>query len=271
MSFKEKAIKILNIFLWIVMISGFFALLGFVQVEQKTILCNAIIVNIDYQNGEIFISDAEVKDEINSLYSDSLIGKPLTDISTIKITDRLLENPYVAKVTVYSTVDGTLNVVLTQRKPILRVFNNRGQSFYIASDGQMIPLSDRYTARVPVANGNLKEEFSLSRNLIPGMINWDEANVVLTTFQKLYILAIYIDQDEFYKLQVDQIFVNEFWEFEIIPKVGRNVILFGGINDIPEKFEKLTAFYNNGLKKAGWNKYKILNIKYKNQVICSKN
>ena len=271
MSFKQKVIKVLNILLWVVMISGFFALLGFVQVEQKTILCNSIGVKIDYQNGEIFVSESEVKAEINSLYNDSLIGKPLIDISSIKIRERLLQNPYIAKATVYSTVDGGVHIMLIQRNPILRVFNMAGQSFYITSDGQMVPLSDKYTARVPVSNGILKEEFSMSRNLIPGLISWDEADLVLSTMQKLYVLAMYIDQDEFFKLQVDQIYVNEYREFELTPKVGRHTILFGGVCNIAEKFQKLSAFYNNGLNKAGWNKYKTLNIKYKNQVICSKN
>jgi cell division protein FtsQ len=253
------------------MISGFFALVGFVEVEQKTIKCTRIGVNINYQESEIFITNEEVIDEVNSLYDSGVVNKAVVDISNLRIKERLLQNPYIAEVTVYTTVDGVLKVHLTQRKPILRVFNSLGQSFYIASDGQMIPLSDKYTARVPVANGIISEEFSANRSLLPGLINWDDASIVLTNLQKLYVLAMYVDQDNFYKMQVDQIYVNAYREFEITPKVGKHTILFGDINNIPEKFTKLTAFYREGLKKSGWNKYKTLNIKYKNQVICSKN
>ena len=122
-----------------------------------------------------------------------------------------------------------------------------------------------------MANGKISEEFSATRSLLPGSINWEDANIVLTNLQKLYVLAMYINQDEFYRMQVDEIYVDNYREFEIIPKVGKHSILFGDINDIPEKFTKLTAFYREGLKKTGWSKYKTLNIKYKNQVICSKN
>ena len=38
-----------------------------------------------------------------------------------------------------------------------------------------------------------------------------------------------------------------------------------------EKFEKLKMFYTEGLNKTdGWNKYSTINIKYKNQVVCTK-
>jgi cell division protein FtsQ len=46
--------------------------------------------------------------------------------------------------------------------------------------------------------------------------------------------------------------------------------LLGDAHDLDEKFRKLFAFYRYGLNKIGWNKYSIINIKFKNQVICSK-
>jgi cell division protein FtsQ len=47
--------------------------------------------------------------------------------------------------------------------------------------------------------------------------------------------------------------------------------VFGDAKDFEEKFEKLKTFYTEGLNKTdGWNKYSTINIKYKNQVVCTK-
>ena len=82
---------------------------------------------------------------------------------------------------------------------------------------------------------------------------------------------MYITHDKFLKAQIGQIYVNEFNEFELIPRIGSHVILLGKAEDLDDKFRRLYAFYRFGLNKIGWNKYSVINIKYKNQVVCSKN
>jgi cell division protein FtsQ len=64
--------------------------------------------------------------------------------------------------------------------------------------------------------------------------------------------------------------VNKNTEFELVPKVGRHIIVFGDIDNMEKKFDKLIVFYKEGLNKTGWDKYKIINLKYENQVVCSK-
>jgi cell division protein FtsQ len=86
----------------------------------------------------------------------------------------------------------------------------------------------------------------------------------------LYRLTMYITPDKFLKAQIAQIYVNEQGEFELIPRVGSHVILLGSAEDLDDKFRRLFAFYKFGLNKIGWNKYNVINIKYKNQVVCSK-
>ena len=86
----------------------------------------------------------------------------------------------------------------------------------------------------------------------------------------LYRLAMYITHDKFLKAQIDQIYVNESGEFELVPRVGNQLIILGSADDLEAKFKKLFAFYKYGLNKIGWNKYNTINLKYKNQVLCSK-
>ena len=65
--------------------------------------------------------------------------------------------------------------------------------------------------------------------------------------------------------------INNEKEFELYPAIGNHKIIFGEAKDIAEKFEKLKLFYNEGLNKTdNWNKYAVVNLKYKNQVVCTK-
>ena len=59
-------------------------------------------------------------------------------------------------------------------------------------------------------------------------------------------------------------------EFELIPRVGAQVIEFGKAVDMEEKFEKLWILYNEGFHNTGWNQYERINLKYKNQAVCTK-
>jgi cell division protein FtsQ len=81
---------------------------------------------------------------------------------------------------------------------------------------------------------------------------------------------MYITHDKFLKAQIAQIYVNEQNEFELVPRIGNHIILLGTAEDLDDKFRRLVAFYRYGLNKIGWNKYNVINIKYKNQVVCSK-
>jgi len=57
---------------------------------------------------------------------------------------------------------------------------------------------------------------------------------------------------------------------KLVPVVGDNTIIFGEFDAMEEKFEKLTTYYREGAGKAGWIPYSTIDLRYQNQVICSK-
>jgi len=77
----------------------------------------------------------------------------------------------------------------------------------------------------------------------------------------------YINGDRFWKAQIQQIYVNEEGEFELIPLVGAHVIVFGMFDRAGDKFAKLESFYRNGLNVKGWNSYDMINLKYEGQIV----
>jgi cell division protein FtsQ len=150
---------------------------------------------------------------------------------------------------VFVLPSGELQVELTQKKPIVRVQNISDNEFYVTMDGNPFPLSRNYTQRVLIANGHIA----------------DSVDVAQVTK-----LSRYIVQDAFWKSQIIQVYLNENKEFELIPRVGNHTILLGGLEEMEEKFEKLMLFYQKGVQQTGWNNYSLINLKYKNQLVCVK-
>ena len=86
---------------------------------------------------------------------------------------------------------------------------------------------------------------------------------------ELMSIAGFINDDEFWNSQIEQIYFDNNRQITLIPRVGSHIIEFGKAENIEEKLEKLHTFYLNGMNKVGWNKYSKLNIEFSNKVICT--
>ena len=45
-------------------------------------------------------------------------------------------------------------------------------------------------------------------------------------------------------------------------------IVLGKVEGCEERLEKLMLFLKDGIAKKGWNRYKEINLKFDNQVVC---
>ena len=132
----------------------------------------------------------------------------------------------------------------------------------------IMPLSNKYTARLLVVSGALNEPYA--KRYAFNYNNLPDSLTEKTMLDDVYTIADYIDNSEFWKAQIEQIHVDKVSGFSLIPKVGNHKIVFGGTENLESKFEKLMIFYKKGLSKTGWNEYSSINLKYKNQVVCKK-
>lgn len=93
-------------------------------------------------------------------------------------------------------------------------------------------------------------------------------------FTKLITFVRYIEQDEFWRSEVVQIIaetsVSGALEVTIIPRSGNHVVLFGRIEDMEAKFNRLMRFYKGGFNKLGWDTYRVVDVRYAGQVVCRK-
>lgn len=93
-------------------------------------------------------------------------------------------------------------------------------------------------------------------------------------FLKLINFVGWIEDDDFWRAEIVQIVAKSTpsgsVEVELIPRSGSYVIVFGQIENVEAKFEKLMRFYRDGLRNIGWDEYSSINIAYEGQVVCRK-
>ncbi len=257
--------KVLQISIWVVALVTIIVTLGFVNISSDQTIFSKPVINIDYETDNRFINENDILSQILSKKDTGTLL--LNDFNVTNLEEKLNNNHSIKDVQVYKTIDGQMVVNVKQRRPIVRVFS-KNESYYIDEKGNLMPLSNKYTARLLVVNGYLNEPFGKRYQF--NYSNLNDSLVDKTLIDDIYKMADYIDKSEFWKAQIEQIDVNKESEFTLVPKVGNHKIVFGGVENLEGKFEKLMIFYKKGLSKTGWNEYSEVNLKYKGQVVCTK-
>jgi cell division protein FtsQ len=256
--------------MWVILITGLFVSVGFIDKEQNSLRCKSLDIKVNQDDDLYFLNKLDVAKLIHDR-GDSIIGQPKSTINISEMERALNSHADIANAEVYVTIDGKVKVEVKQRKPILRVINANGDSYYLDDEGKPMPLSDKYTAKVIVANGNIMEPFALRYMYSVKDIVKDSLAKEKSMLDELYAMAKYINADEFWKAQVQQIYINQDRDMEIVPMVGDQKIIFGDTTAMDEKFKKLLIFYQQGLNITGWwDKYSTINLKFKNQIVCTK-
>lgn len=255
---QTKRISIIT--LWVLMVCGVVVSLAFVNKQESYTKCKSVDINIQPKNELLFIDREMVLKVIHPQgIEKEIVGKKILELNTPLIEQKLNHNDFVKKAEVYTDMNGAMEIKIVQRRPILRILKNDGISFYIDETGRKMPVSEAFTAHVPIASGNIFEVYKTRDTM------------VTTVGVELTKIATYVDKEAFWKAQIEQIFVTAESEFLLIPKIGNHTIVFGTGENMEEKFEKLLVFYKEGLSRVGWEKYSTINLKYKDQVVCTKN
>ncbi len=245
---------------------AFVASFGFASHRQSVMPCSGVNINVHDSSGTGFVDRNDIQQIIQNKFGE-LEGKPIASINISLLEKIINTNPFIREAEVFSTIDGKVNIEVKQRIPVLRVINYKNESFYVDCDGVFMPPSDKFTARVPVANGYIYD--SQIENRVRFFSNADSTTVKTKT-EQLFNIIQYTNKSTFWSNEVEQLYVNPNGEIEMIPRVGDHSVLLGDDSEIEEKFAKLIAFYKERVNSGGWNQYSVINLKYKDQVVCSK-
>ena len=258
----------LKIAAWILLVIILIALLVVAQKSQdnKTVEKPAVTISVVDENA--FLTETELLDRLKrlNLYYDKQLFK---NLNTTAIEEHIRKMHEVEHVEVFKQLGGHWGIRLKVRQPLARVFNQYGESYYVDSKGATMNPSPNFTARVLVFSGNIQDKAdSLTVSDI-------EVNAVLkskSNLDEIYHIAKVIHESTFLTAQIAQVHRDKWGDYILIPRVGTQRIVLGPApseRDVKEKLKKLQIFYKEGLPYVGWNKYKTINLKYRNQIVCT--
>lgn len=262
--------KIVIIVLWIIGLSGLLTSLAFATGKEKNVVAKNLLISVNNTEVNTFIDEEDVK-EFFKERKDSILNTSLKNIDVNNLEKTLNSHPAVENAEISVDVNGDVSINVKQRTPLVRIINTDGESYYIDDRSKLMPLNDKYTARVLVATGSINEPYATRYQVSVDDIAKSETFSRTSVLDDIYAISTYIAKDSVLTSLIHQINVTPDKELELYPSIGEHIIIFGEGKDIEEKFNKLKLFYTEGLNKTdGWNKYSTINVKYKNQVVCTK-
>ena len=239
---------------------GLFLLFAFLAIKQtsETLKIRSVEVAIDQSVDLAFIDSSKVLDIVRQVVKTPIIGCARKQFNLAMVENKLEAYPFIDKADVEIDFSGKLLIKIIQREPILRIINAQGLSYYVAKNGYKMPLNLDFTPRVMVATGNIPESLV------------DSAFVKSPMLKDLLLIANYCSANEFWRAQIEQLFVDNYNDILLIPKVGNHSIVFGSAEHLDSKFARLLTFYKKGLNAVGWQKYQQINLKFEGQIVAEK-
>ena len=217
--------------------------------------CKGIEINIHGVSNNFFVDKKDILNSITAMEETNPVGKTIGSFNLRKMERELEKDVWIKSAELFFDNNETLQVIVQEREPVARVFTSTGTTFYIDEELAMLPLSEKFSARLPVFTNFPSDKKVLTK-----------ADSSLLRGIKTISLAI--QKDSFSMAMIEQVDITAQRNFEMIPKIGNQLIVFGDATDADAKLGKLKVFYKEIMVKAGWNNYSVINVQYKNQVVA---
>lgn len=224
----------------------------------KNRLITGMEIKITPDTGVYFISQQDVSNLITKT-SGNPNGRSLAELNLTQMEVTLKKLPYVQSAQIFAGLDGKLKINIAQRIPVLRVINTSGETFFLDSSGMKIPHRGYFAPDVLVATGNITERLA------------DSGKIKTPVMKELLNVANFIYFHPLWNAQFEQCYVDNFNDIILVPRVGKHSIVIGSSENLPEKLDNLQIFYEKGLRNIGWDHYKMIDLRYRGQVLGVKN
>jgi len=210
--------------------------------ERK--LAKSVVEFID-EDGQFITQESVNKLLIENNSNAQTIRKDKLDLNKLEKT--INANEMIERSEVFVGINGVLKAVVKQKTPVVRVMDDAG-SFYIDYEGNRMPLSTIHTARVPLVSGDITKIES----------------------EKLCELFRFIYNDDFLKKNIIGIQILPSGSLMMMNRNFNYQIEFGKTMNVEKKFNNYKAFFQKAVQDSSITKYKNINLKFTQQVVCTK-
>jgi cell division protein FtsQ len=253
---KNKIKKIFISIVWLLAGAGCITLLVSGVRSKNAQRCKGVDIEISGVSNNFFIDKNDVYAIIKDFGGDSTGKRSLASVDLRRIEKELEKDVWVKHAVLYFDNNDILKVWVAEREPVARIFTTGGNTFYTDSSTMRLPLSEKFSARLPVFTGFPSDALTLSA----------ADSVLLSDIKNI---SLKICADSFLMAMIDQVDITANRSFEMTPKIGRQNIIFGDATDADVKFAKLKLFYKEVIPNTGWNRYQTINLQYKGQVVAT--
>ena len=219
-------------------------------------------IEVEYRNGQGFVSKSDVKNYIEKDYG-IVSGKRIEEIDLARIEQILDGRSAIQKSEVYTTADGILHVMISEREPAIRLVTPSG-SWYADKSGFLFPMQKNSTSRVPIIDG-----------AVPVALTAGFKGYASTAREKAWIAGIlkmmdWLDGHRNWKDAIAQIHIEDDGNIVLIPVEGREKFIFGRPEDMDRKFGKIEEYYRCIVPAKGRDYYSSVNVSFDGQIVCRK-
>ena len=177
MKYKFKLRRELKIVAALAVLAG---IIAFTERKQGNVAVKDVTVRIDNLEANHFLDESDIM-ELIQLKRENLLGAGLDEVSLKGIENKIERQPYIKKADLYSDLKGNLVVKAELRRPIARIVRNDGADGYIAEDGTIMPVSEKFTSRVVLVSGSYVSQMLKQAN----MNDSEETKKILTLINRI--------------------------------------------------------------------------------------
>lgn len=228
--------------------------------ETKEVLCSIINVRILDSAKNRFVSKEQIK-EILRTEGINVGESKIKHVNQYEL-EKVINNRTAVKTSQVSVSGkGVLVVDILQRRPIIRIETMNG-GFYMDETAYIFPLIQSFTSYVPVITGQIPLDIPPGfRGTLKSTNKWATG---------IYELGLYMEKNSFWNSMIEQIYIDQKGILYMTARVGSTEIIFGNLENIDYKFQKLHTFYNKVIPAMGWDAYKSVDISFSSQLVCKK-
>lgn len=209
-------------------------------------------ITITRPDSLLFIDTTEVRRLLTNNGKEDIQKNSFRQLSVKTLENRVKSNVFVDKCEIARDLAGNIWVKIHQARPIARFMREGKPDFYVDSIGKILPISDRYTARVMLITRE-------NDNRLPDFKESD---------YNLLLLIKKIHRSKFWRAQISSIHITAKREIILYPQLGSHSVEFGYCYNLDDKLKRLMIFYKEVLPRKGWTKYRRVSLKFNGQLVC---
>ncbi|MFZ2350531.1 MAG: hypothetical protein WAW24_03175 [Bacteroidales bacterium] len=235
----------------------------FISKMTADAICEGVVINLADSSKHQFVTNNDI---MNALRATGIrvTGQKIRDIPLTKLEERVKAFTELRVAEVYISEDMKLHVYGNQREPVMRVMASYGGDFFIDREGVIMRRHNLYTPNLHI----LEIDMVFNSEQMTGTNIFESEKTA--NLAQAFELVNYIRGDSFWNGMIDQLSMSRDGRVTLVPHVGNHTVKLGRVENYEEKLHNLRVFYRQAMPVAGWDRYRVINVEYKGQVVCQR-